>query len=159
MHNIFVLFLFNVVFVFSLQPTSSQQRSDSLAGKTDLKCLALCEGIYTNWLIILLIFSLCVVVTSKELRRSREVWVCPNMDHVCTRFFFVYDSATWFNIGSDTAFDTRQSQCKKEINHAIQHISMFRKRKAWQFQFVFCINFYSQSHSCVLYTRSLCLSK
>lgn len=66
-----------------------------------------------------------VVVTSKDLRRSGDIWVCPNADHVCTRFFFVYD-----DISSTATFDTRKSQCKKEIDHAVEHIRNFKRRKA-----------------------------
>ena len=105
--------------------------SDCLAGKTNLKCLALCEGNIFNPTLqnphkINILF--CSVVTSKELKRSGDVWVCPNTDHVCTRFFFVYDN-TKFDASNNAKFDTRQSQCKKQINHAIEHIGHFMKRK------------------------------
>ena len=65
----------------------------------------------------------CIVVTSKDLRKNGDIWVCPNTDHVCTRFFFVYD-----DMANAVNFDTRQSQCKREINHAVEHIRNFKKR-------------------------------
>lgn len=86
----------------------SSKGAKSLAGKTNLRCLALCE-----------------VVTSKELRKNSDIWVCPNSDHVCTRFFFVYEGGS----RNEAVFDTRQSQCKKEINHAMEHIRKFKKIK------------------------------
>ena len=64
----------------------------------------------------------CVVVTSKDLKKNGDIWVCPNTDHVCTRFFFVYD-----DMASAVQFDTRHSQCKREINHAVEHIRNFKK--------------------------------
>ena len=103
---------------------------DSLAGKLNLRCVALCEGM----LLILPRFPLsspycplppphCTVVTSKDLKKSGDIWVCPNSDHVCTRFFFVYDETS----NSTAKFDTRQGNCKKEIDHAIAHIRAFKK--------------------------------
>ena len=63
------------------------------------------------------------VVTSKELKRSGDVWVCPNSDHVVTRFFFVYDRHT-----HDRAFSlhTENKAFRQEIMHAIE---VARKRK------------------------------
>uniref|UniRef100_A0A9J7ZRY9 Poly [ADP-ribose] polymerase n=1 Tax=Cyprinus carpio carpio TaxID=630221 RepID=A0A9J7ZRY9_CYPCA len=34
--------------------------------------------------------ALCEVITSKDLQKHGNIWVCPVSDHVCTRFFFVY---------------------------------------------------------------------
>lgn len=67
-----------------------------------------------------------VVITSKDLRRNGDIWVCPNADYVCTRFFFVYDDT----LSSTATFDTRKSQCKKEIDHAVEHIRNFKKSKS-----------------------------
>ncbi|XP_016141245.1 poly [ADP-ribose] polymerase 6-like [Sinocyclocheilus grahami] len=33
--------------------------------------------------------ALCEVITSKDLQKHGNIWVCPVSDHVCTRFFFV----------------------------------------------------------------------
>lgn len=63
------------------------------------------------------------VVTSKDLRRNGNIWVCPNSDHVCTRFFFVYDE----NSVSAGNLDTRKTDFQKEIQHAVGHIRAFRK--------------------------------
>lgn len=67
------------------------------------------------------------VVTSKDLKGSGDIWVCPNTDNVCTRFFFVYDDST----SSVVQFDTRDSQCKKEINHAVEHVQNFKKTRKY----------------------------
>uniref|UniRef100_A0A8C8HTP9 Poly [ADP-ribose] polymerase n=1 Tax=Oncorhynchus tshawytscha TaxID=74940 RepID=A0A8C8HTP9_ONCTS len=32
--------------------------------------------------------ALCEVITSKDLQKHGNIWVCPVSDHVCTRFFF-----------------------------------------------------------------------
>ncbi|EQB78060.1 pyruvate kinase isozymes M1/M2 [Camelus ferus] len=37
--------------------------------------------------------ALCEVITSKDLQKHGNIWVCPVSDHVCTRFFFVGDMA------------------------------------------------------------------
>ena len=68
------------------------------------------------------------MVTTKELKRSGDIWVCANSDHVCTRFFFVYDDSS--NYGQDTSnsIDTRVSKFKAEIDHAVAHIHSFKKR-------------------------------
>ena len=67
------------------------------------------------------------VVTSRELKKRGDIWVCSDPNNVCTRFFFVYDESSSNN--SQVAFDTRQSHCKKEINHAIEHIRSFKKSR------------------------------
>lgn len=33
---------------------------------------------------------LSTVITSKDLQKHGNIWVCPISDHVCTRFFFVW---------------------------------------------------------------------
>ena len=74
-----------------------------------------------------------LVVTSKDLKRSGDIWVCPNSDHVCTRFFFVYDD--YSNCGSSN-MDTRSPKHKAEVDHAVAHIHSFKKptkkKKKWQ---------------------------
>jgi len=65
------------------------------------------------------------VVTAKELKRHGDIWVSPNSDYVCTRFFFVYDEGSV----AVANMDTRQSAFRKEIDHAVAHIHAFRKRK------------------------------
>ncbi|XP_032272911.1 protein mono-ADP-ribosyltransferase PARP6 isoform X2 [Phoca vitulina] len=37
--------------------------------------------------------ALCEVITSKDLQKHGNIWVCPVSDHVCTRFFFVTSAA------------------------------------------------------------------
>ena len=79
----------------------------------------------TVYVVIFMNFSsLGLVVTSKELKRSADIWVCPNSDHVCTRFFFVYDDLSSY--GSSN-MDTRVAKFKAEIDHAVAHIHSFRK--------------------------------
>ncbi|XP_064390891.1 protein mono-ADP-ribosyltransferase PARP8-like [Halichondria panicea] len=81
---------------------------ESLVGKVNLKCMALCE-----------------VVTSKNLNKSGDIWVCPNSDHVCTRFFFVFDK----DQNHKDPVDTRQPKYREQIDHAMEHISKFRRVK------------------------------
>ncbi|KAF6716852.1 Poly [ADP-ribose] polymerase 6 [Oryzias melastigma] len=37
--------------------------------------------------------ALCEVITSKDLQKHGNIWVCPVSDHVCTRFLFVWGTA------------------------------------------------------------------
>lgn len=83
---------------------------ESLAGRTNIRCIALCE-----------------VVTSKDLRRSGDIWVCPNSDHVCTRFFFVYDEYADGSVTADNT-DTRTQKFKQEIDHAMSHVGAFKMK-------------------------------
>ncbi|XP_062245704.1 protein mono-ADP-ribosyltransferase PARP6-like [Platichthys flesus] len=36
--------------------------------------------------------ALCEVITSKDLQKHGNIWVCPKSDNVCTRFLFVYEN-------------------------------------------------------------------
>lgn len=69
----------------------------------NLNCVALCEGkrhpqrpfnIIENKSILYFIHTVflveCTVITSKDLQKHGNIWVCPVPDHVCTRFFFVW---------------------------------------------------------------------
>ncbi|XP_022453527.1 protein mono-ADP-ribosyltransferase PARP8 isoform X3 [Delphinapterus leucas] len=56
------------------QSQKKGQQSQFLQSR-NLKCIALCE-----------------VITSPDLHKHGEIWVVPNTDHVCTRFFFVTSS-------------------------------------------------------------------
>ena len=63
------------------------------------------------------------VVTSKDLRKSGDIWVCPQSDHVVTRFFFVYDQ-----VGHQTTdLNTQEKDFKKEITYAIQLAQKLKK--------------------------------
>ncbi|XP_051794586.1 protein mono-ADP-ribosyltransferase PARP6 isoform X5 [Acanthochromis polyacanthus] len=44
--------------------------------------------------------ALCEVITSKDLQKHGNIWVCPVSDHVCTRFFFVYEQISYHDIQS-----------------------------------------------------------
>ena len=61
------------------------------------------------------------VVVSPALTQNGDIWLCSNADHVCTRFFFVYDSDA---TNKGVNFDTRLPQYKAEIDHAIGVNSM-----------------------------------
>ena len=63
-------------------------------------------------------------MTSKDLKKSGVIWVCPNSDHVCTRFFFVFDQSP--NLTQMDVIDTRVSKYKRQIDHAVAHINRFR---------------------------------
>jgi len=54
---------------------------------------------------------------TKDLKRSSDtIWVCPNADYVCTRFFFVYDKS----IRISTC--TTSPEFRREIDHAMGYI-------------------------------------
>uniref|UniRef100_A0A7N4NN53 Poly [ADP-ribose] polymerase n=1 Tax=Sarcophilus harrisii TaxID=9305 RepID=A0A7N4NN53_SARHA len=73
------------------------QQSQFLQSR-NLKCIALCE-----------------VITSPDLHKHGEIWVVPNTDHVCTRFFFVYEDG---QVG-DTSINTQEGGIHKEILRVI----------------------------------------
>lgn len=59
--------------------------------------------------------ALCEVITSKDLQKHGNIWMCPISDHVCTRFFFVYENG---QIG-DTSVNTQDSRIEREIMQVI----------------------------------------
>ncbi|XP_012994336.1 protein mono-ADP-ribosyltransferase PARP6 isoform X2 [Esox lucius] len=59
--------------------------------------------------------AICEVITSKDLQKHRDVWVCPMSDHVCTRFFFVYENG---QVG-DANVNTQDIRIEKEIIRVI----------------------------------------
>uniref|UniRef100_A0A673T0G8 Poly [ADP-ribose] polymerase n=1 Tax=Suricata suricatta TaxID=37032 RepID=A0A673T0G8_SURSU len=81
--------------------TSQSQRKGQQAQflqSRNLKCIALCE-----------------VITSPDLHKHGEIWVVPNTDHVCTRFFFVYEDG---QVG-DANINTQEGGIHKEILRVI----------------------------------------
>lgn len=58
--------------------------------------------------------ALCEVITSRELKKNNSIWVCPNPEHVCTRFFFVYEDG---QVG-DSSIDTQNDKYLKQIQAA-----------------------------------------
>uniref|UniRef100_G3ULJ8 Poly [ADP-ribose] polymerase n=1 Tax=Loxodonta africana TaxID=9785 RepID=G3ULJ8_LOXAF len=75
------------------------QQSQFLQSR-NLKCIALCED---------------TVITSPDLHKHGEIWVVPNTDHVCTRFFFVYEDG---QVG-DANINTQEGGIHKEILRVI----------------------------------------
>ncbi|XP_051979071.1 protein mono-ADP-ribosyltransferase PARP6-like isoform X2 [Xyrauchen texanus] len=59
--------------------------------------------------------ALCEVITSKDLQKHCNIWVCPISDHVCTRFFFVYEDG---QVG-DANINTQDVRIQKEILRVI----------------------------------------
>ncbi|CAM4734800.1 unnamed protein product [Leuciscus chuanchicus] len=59
--------------------------------------------------------ALCEVITSKDLQKHGNIWVCPISDHVCTRFFFVYEDG---QVG-DANINTQDVRIQKEILRVI----------------------------------------
>uniref|UniRef100_S4RJM8 Poly [ADP-ribose] polymerase n=1 Tax=Petromyzon marinus TaxID=7757 RepID=S4RJM8_PETMA len=55
--------------------------------------------------------ALCEVITSKDLQKHGNIWVCPMSDHVCTRFFFVYEDG---QVG-DANINTQDHKVQAEI--------------------------------------------
>uniref|UniRef100_A0AAZ3RJK6 Poly [ADP-ribose] polymerase n=1 Tax=Oncorhynchus tshawytscha TaxID=74940 RepID=A0AAZ3RJK6_ONCTS len=60
--------------------------------------------------------ALCEVITSKDLQKHGDTWVCPISDHVCTRFFFVYENG---QVG-DADINTQDIRIEQEIIRAIE---------------------------------------
>uniref|UniRef100_H3A343 Poly [ADP-ribose] polymerase n=1 Tax=Latimeria chalumnae TaxID=7897 RepID=H3A343_LATCH len=81
----------------ALQSQKKGQQPQFLQSR-NLKCIALCE-----------------VITSPDLHKHGEIWVVPNTDHVCTRFFFVYEDG---QVG-DTSINTQDQSINKEILRVI----------------------------------------
>nr|XP_057944193.1 protein mono-ADP-ribosyltransferase PARP6-like isoform X2 [Doryrhamphus excisus] len=59
--------------------------------------------------------ALCEVITTKDLKKHGNVWVCPVSDHVCTRFLFVYENG---RVG-DVHINTQDSDIQRQILHVI----------------------------------------
>ncbi|XP_041376441.1 protein mono-ADP-ribosyltransferase PARP6-like [Gigantopelta aegis] len=59
--------------------------------------------------------ALCEVITSPDLKKHGDIWVCPKDCHVCTRFFFVYEDG---QVG-DNAMHTQVQKYKEEISKAV----------------------------------------
>ncbi|KPP64345.1 poly-like [Scleropages formosus] len=55
------------------------------------------------------------MITSKDLQKHGNIWVCPVSDHVCTRFFFVYEDG---QVG-DANINTQEPKIQKEIMRVI----------------------------------------
>ena len=88
--------------MLSLQTRSIQSR---FLQSRNLNCIALCEGAgpcgvvgrwgWVCWCDVPIGDSPhmaplpSAVITSKDLQKHGNIWVCPVSDHVCTRFFFV----------------------------------------------------------------------
>ncbi|KAL6465626.1 hypothetical protein MHYP_G00257590 [Metynnis hypsauchen] len=80
-----------------LQSQKKGQQPQFLQSR-NLKCIALCE-----------------VITSPDLHKHGDIWVVPNPDHVCTRFFFVYEDG---QVG-DTSINTQDPSIHREILRVI----------------------------------------
>ncbi|TDH09516.1 hypothetical protein EPR50_G00087470 [Perca flavescens] len=59
--------------------------------------------------------ALCEVITSKDLQKHGNIWVCPISDHVCTRFLFVYENG---QVG-DVHINTQEARIHREISQVI----------------------------------------
>uniref|UniRef100_A0A8C1BD15 Poly [ADP-ribose] polymerase n=1 Tax=Cyprinus carpio carpio TaxID=630221 RepID=A0A8C1BD15_CYPCA len=81
----------------NLQSQKKGQNPQFLQSR-NLKCIALCE-----------------VITSPDLHKHGDIWVVPNTDHVCTRFFFVYEDG---QVG-DTSINTQDPGINREILRVI----------------------------------------
>uniref|UniRef100_A0A8C8BAY0 PARP catalytic domain-containing protein n=1 Tax=Otus sunia TaxID=257818 RepID=A0A8C8BAY0_9STRI len=96
-HSVCLTALIKFSHVFTSQSQKKGQQSQFLQSR-NLKCIALCE-----------------VITSSDLHKHGEIWVVPNTDHVCTRFFFVYEDG---QVG-DTSINTQEPSIHKEILRVI----------------------------------------
>ncbi|XP_028812870.1 protein mono-ADP-ribosyltransferase PARP6 isoform X2 [Denticeps clupeoides] len=79
-------------------PAQSRPIQSRFLQSRNLNCIALCE-----------------VITSKDLQKHGNIWVCPISDHVCTRFFFVYEDG---QVG-DANINTQEPKVQKEIMRVI----------------------------------------
>ncbi|XP_008304470.1 poly [ADP-ribose] polymerase 6-like [Stegastes partitus] len=59
--------------------------------------------------------ALCEVITSKDLHKHGNIWVCPTPDHVCTRFLFVYENG---QVG-EVHINTQEAKIQREILQVI----------------------------------------
>ncbi|XP_061773719.1 protein mono-ADP-ribosyltransferase PARP6-like [Nerophis ophidion] len=57
--------------------------------------------------------ALCEVITTKDLKKHGNIWVCPTPDHVCTRFLFVYENGC---VG-DVHINTQDANIHSQILH------------------------------------------
>uniref|UniRef100_A0AAX7V349 Poly [ADP-ribose] polymerase n=1 Tax=Astatotilapia calliptera TaxID=8154 RepID=A0AAX7V349_ASTCA len=55
------------------------------------------------------------LITSKNLQKHGNIWVCPVSDHVCTRFLFVYENG---QVG-DIDINTQEDKIQQEISRVI----------------------------------------
>lgn len=58
--------------------------------------------------------AICEVITSNKLKKNNAIWVCAEPDHVCTRFFFVYENG---QVG-DSSINTQESKYLGQIQAA-----------------------------------------
>jgi poly [ADP-ribose] polymerase 6/8 len=90
---------FNYSAVRHIQPTaSSSAKNVRFLSSKNITCIALCE-----------------VVTSEQLRKNGTIWVMPEPNHVCTRFFFVYEG----NIEVDQTTHTQSRDIREKITDAM----------------------------------------
>ncbi|KAM6937291.1 LOW QUALITY PROTEIN: protein mono-ADP-ribosyltransferase PARP6-like [Xenentodon cancila] len=87
----FAFFVCLSPFILSFEEQQGQNR---FLQSQNLNCIALCE-----------------VITSKDLQKHGNIWVCPVSDHVCTRFLFVYENG---QVG-DVDVNTQDPHIQKEI--------------------------------------------
>ncbi|XP_019712600.1 poly [ADP-ribose] polymerase 6-like [Hippocampus comes] len=59
--------------------------------------------------------ALCEVITSTDLKKHGNIWVCPIPDHVCTRFLFVYENGCVGDVHINTQEEEIQSQILEVI--------------------------------------------
>ncbi|KAM9807717.1 protein mono-ADP-ribosyltransferase PARP6-like [Neosynchiropus ocellatus] len=59
--------------------------------------------------------ALCEVITSKDLQKHGNIWVCPVPDYVCTRFLFVYENGQVGDVHINTEDAKIQSDILKVI--------------------------------------------
>ncbi|XP_061826305.1 protein mono-ADP-ribosyltransferase PARP6-like isoform X4 [Nerophis lumbriciformis] len=57
--------------------------------------------------------ALCEVITTKDLKKHGNIWVCPIPDYVCTRFLFVYENGC---VG-DVHINTQDANIHSQILH------------------------------------------
>merc|ERR1712146_15448 len=91
---------FNYSRMYGGRGKSSKDDGNRFLHGKDLHCIAICEVIDTN-----------------EIKKSGQIWVVPNADHVVTRFFFVYPSS---DPGSATSVMTNNDSFAKKLRFAME---------------------------------------
>ena len=80
----------------NLKKAKAKKSGKRFLESQNITCIALCEVIKT------------------PLKQNHSIWVCPEPDNVCTRFFFVYEDG---QVG-DASIDTQNSKYLNQIKEA-----------------------------------------
>jgi len=86
------------------QSQSPKKSTSRFLGSTNFHCVALCE-----------------IINTPSIRKNSSIWVCPDENHVVTRFFFVFPTDT-LNPTTYPNANTESESFIKEIQIALSQI-------------------------------------